>query len=53
MTRSSGIGIGEVTLMPVCIGDSGLGLREVLAIRAGAENLRAWACGSGEGVLDG
>ena len=53
MTRSGGIGIGEVTLMPVCIGDSGLGLREVLAIRAEAEDLWAWACGSGEGVLDG
>ena len=38
--------------MPVCIGDSDLGLREALAISAGSEVLRAWACGSGEGVLD-
>lgn len=53
MTRSGGIGIGDDTLMPVCIGDSGLGLREALPIRTGSEDLRAWVCGSGEGVLDG
>lgn len=53
MTRSDGMGIGEDTLMPVCIGDRGLGLLEVLAIGAGSEDLRAWVCGSRKDVLDG
>lgn len=52
MTRSDGIGIGEDTLMPVCMGDSGLGLFEVLTIGSGSENLRAWVRSSGEAVLD-
>lgn len=53
VTRSDGMGIGEDTLMPVCIGDSCFGLLEVLAIGAGSEDLRAWVCGSRKAVLDG
>ena len=44
MTRSGGIGIGEEILMPVFIGDRGLGLREALITGIGSED---WVCGSG------
>lgn len=47
------MGIGEDTLMPVCMGDRGFGLLEVLASGVGSEDLRACVCGSIKGVLDG
>jgi hypothetical protein len=40
VTRSAGIRIGEDTLMPVCIGDKGLGLVEVVIIGVVSEGLR-------------
>jgi len=52
VTRSDGIGIGEDTLMPVCIGDRALGLFEALTIRAGSGDLRAWVYGSREEALN-